>query len=147
VELARRCNFTTLTLHQWYNMSPPLAQGLLSVSPNLTELNLSGCSWLTDATLALCAQCCPPLETFIMRGCGTVNHVGVRAFVSKVGSTLRIIDLEGCSRLGDETIQAIAQHCPLLQQITYPPCVTAAADAFLNRGCPLLLCRKMSSIQ
>jgi hypothetical protein len=62
-----------------------------------------------------------------MRGCGTVNHVGVRAFVSKVGSTLRTIDLDGCSRLGDETIQAIAEHCPLLRQITYPPYVTAAA--------------------
>jgi hypothetical protein len=147
VELARRSNFTTMTLRQWYNMSPPLAQGLLSVSPNLTELNLSGCSWLTDATLARCAQHCPPLETFVMRGCGTVNHVGVRALVSKVGSTLRTIDLDGCSRLGDETIQAIAEHCPLLRQITYPPNVTAAADAFLNRGCPLLLCRKMSTIQ
>jgi F-box/leucine-rich repeat protein 2/20 len=137
VELARRCNFTTLTLCHWDNMSEELAQGLLTVSPNLTALDCGDCFWLTDATLAVCAQHCSLLESISIKRCHEVTTAGVTALVSKVGHNLSTVNLEDCFRLGDEAVVAIAEHCPQLTQIMCPSTVSAAALATLIRSCPL----------
>jgi hypothetical protein len=139
VELARRCNFTTLTLCHWDNMSEELARGLLTVSPNLTALDCGDCFWLSDDTLAVCAQHCPLLKSISIKRCHEVTTAGAIALVSKVGHNLSTVNLGDCSQLGDEIVLAIAEHCPRLTEILCPPSVSAAAVAALERSCPLLL--------
>jgi hypothetical protein len=135
VELARRCNFTTLTLCHWDDMSDELAQGLLTVSPNLTALDCGDCAWLTDATLAVCAHHCPLLKSISIKRCHEVTTAGVTALVSNVGHNLSTVNLGDCSQLDDEIVLAIAEHCPRLTEILYPPSLSDAVE----RSCPSLL--------
>jgi F-box/leucine-rich repeat protein 2/20 len=139
VELARRCNFTTLTLCHWDNISDELAQGLLTVSPNLTALDCGDCFWLSDDTLAVCAQHCLLLKSISIKRCPEVTTAGLTALVSNVGHYLSTVNLGDCSQLGDEIVLAIAEHCPRLTEILCPPSVSAAAVATLVRSCPSLL--------
>jgi hypothetical protein len=135
-ELARRCNLTKLYFRDWWGGNDELARELLKVSPNLTVLDCAGCVWLTDATLAVCAQCCPRLETVVLDHCPMVTGEGVRALLVTHGAKLRKIGLAGCHPLGDDTLLAIAEHCPLLERVVCPPDTTDAAVATLAQGCP-----------
>jgi hypothetical protein len=60
VELARWCSFTPLPLSNWLGMSDELSHAVLKVSHELKDLY--SCDWLTNATLAVCAQHCTELE-------------------------------------------------------------------------------------
>jgi hypothetical protein len=61
-KLVGRLSPSYLYLGQWSLMHDHLAQTVLKVCPGLTSLSCWGCTWLTDATLAVCAQHCPQLR-------------------------------------------------------------------------------------
>jgi F-box/leucine-rich repeat protein 2/20 len=91
VELAKRCNLTKLYIGNWWDANDELARGVLKVCPNLSVLDCTNCEWLTDATLAVCAQHCPLLETVVLNGCPLVTDEGVLALVGSRGAKLRVI--------------------------------------------------------
>jgi hypothetical protein len=135
VELAKRCCFKQLWLSSWHDMSEELAQAVLKVSPALQELYLYCCEWLTDATLAVCAQHCPRLHKLAIVVNPHVTPDGVRALVTTLGHKLRSVFLQCCDQLGDEVVLAIAEHCPLLEHFGAPPNVTEVAFAKLRASC------------
>jgi hypothetical protein len=138
-ELAGRCNLYSLRLSTWWGLSDQLAQEVLKVSPGLTECDLSAGNWLTDATLAVCAQYCPLLETFVLWGCSKVTNHGVCGLVVTRGANLREVHLRDCKQLGDEAVLAIAAHCPLLESVTCPPEVSSSAVVTLVQACNKLV--------
>jgi hypothetical protein len=135
VELAEHYNFTHLDLSKWERTSEELAQEVLSACPTLTEVDCFHCKWLTDATLAVCAQHCPQLESLSLWACTNVTTDGVRTLISARGSQLRRID---CPQVGDDAVFAVAEHCPRLLEIKCPPNVSDASMVKLAEGCPQL---------
>jgi hypothetical protein len=135
LELARRCDFQGLNFAQWRDLSEELAQGVLSVSPNAVDVDFRRCTWLTDATLIMCAQYCPLVEDIVLVDCPRVTTHGVRVLVSALGSRVRSADLRGCHQLSAGAVLAIAEHCPLLERFHRPPCVSDKVLAKLVRRC------------
>jgi hypothetical protein len=136
VELAKRRDSTRIDFVQWIGMTDELAQGLLTVCPNLTELHCTFCAWLTDATLLVCAQHCPPLKVFTFWKCPLVTVDGVRAVVAKAADRLRTVEMRFIPEtLADEATMAIAEHCPLLERFDAEPMVSNAAAARLAKRC------------
>jgi hypothetical protein len=138
VELAAHCNFTRLDLSKWERTSEELAQDVLTACPNLTEVDCFHCKWLTDATLAVCAQHCPRLESLSLWACTNVTTDGVRTLVAERGRQLSQINLMDCSQLEDGAVFAVAEHCPRLLEIKCPPNVSDASMVKLAEGCPQL---------
>jgi hypothetical protein len=138
VALTKRCNFTALYLANWHSMSDELAQELLKVSPGLRELHVYPCDWLTDATLAVCAQHCTQLHTLALWAIHHITAEGVRGLVVKLGGKLRSVSLQYCSQLGDEVVLAIAEHCPLLERFVPPMDMSDTAMAKLKQCCVYL---------
>jgi hypothetical protein len=139
VELARRLSPSDLYLRDWFDVSEDLAQKVMKVSPNLITLDCKDCDWLTDDTLAVCAQYCPLLQNLSLGDSHYVTTAGVRALLSRLGSKLRFVELQSCPQLGDETVLAVAEHCPLLERCVPPPNVSNAAMAKLRKRCVLLI--------
>jgi hypothetical protein len=138
VELARRRDFTTLRVGDWSQMSDSLLQGVLTVSPNLTEVDFTRCSWLTDTALAVCApHHCPLISTIILSECPNVTDSGVRAFVS-VLTRLRVLHCLKCPHLGEETVFTATEYCPLLEELSCPANTSDAAVIRLAESCPNL---------
>jgi hypothetical protein len=138
VELARRRNMTVLIAQNWWEMNDELARGVLRVSPNLTKVDFCVCGWLTDATLAVCAQHCPLVSKIALSGCWFVTDKGVCVLVSGLASSLRCVDLDTCPLLSDDVVLAIAKHCPLLEKFECTMDVSNAAVVKLAKGCPVL---------
>jgi hypothetical protein len=137
VELAKRCNLRALQPWDWCDIDDELTREVLIVSPNLTALDCSGCEWLTDVTLAVCAQHCPLLEVLILSGCQYVTNDAVKALITARGAKLRVLRFEGCRQLGDAVIFAMAQHCPLLCRVSLPQGMSDADVARSAEGGPL----------
>jgi DNA-directed RNA polymerase subunit F len=134
VELVRRRNATTLDTSNWRKMNDELAQSILEVSPSLTKLSCAG-SWLTDATLAVCAQHCPSLQVLVQSNCKRITDDGLRVLVSSI---LRVVELRECTQLSDKILLAIAELCPLLEKVACTADVADAVVVKLAEGCPEL---------
>jgi hypothetical protein len=135
VELARRGDFQCLKFALWRDISDQLAQGVLAVSPKVTEVDFGRCAWVTDAALISCAQHCPLVEHVTLVDCPGVTTHGVRVLVSALGSRVRSVDLRGCHQLSAGAVLAIAEHCPLLERFYRPPCVSDKVVAKLVERC------------
>jgi hypothetical protein len=126
--LAQRCNFSRIDWSKWAGLSDALAQGVLVVSPNLVAVEFKECKQLTDATLAVCAQHCPRLETVIMVWFGVTN-LGIRALAKGAAYTLREIRIAGYKQLGDDAVFAIAKLCVRLDFFTLRECPLVTGNA------------------
>jgi hypothetical protein len=137
-ELARRCSLTELRFSQWDNVNEALAQEVLVVCPKLTVFSCSG-EWLTDATLAVCAQHCPLLQEVAIPGCPNVTNNGVGTLVRRMGSQLRRIHFEECELDEGRVFSAVAENCPGLTHIDDRLDVSDAVLVKLAQGCPQLM--------
>jgi hypothetical protein len=119
-------------------VSASLAHRILAASPAVEDVNFAYCDWATDASLALCVQRCPLLESVTLIGCTTqFTSAGVVHAIELSNKNLRRLDLLGCVQLGDEVVLAVAQYCPLLEAFSSPPNVGDVL-AELAEGCPRL---------
>jgi hypothetical protein len=139
MELIHRRKLTTLRACEWPVMDDTLAQEMLKVSPELKWIDFELATWVTDATLIVCAQHCSLLESVTVRGCTQLTDAGVCTLIAKVGSTLRSISVGCCYLLTDESVLAIARQCPHVVSVSCPPNASDAAVAKLAEGCPNLV--------
>jgi hypothetical protein len=138
VELNRRCPNFLLIMTEWQGMNDGLAQKVLMASPAVKEVSFVYCDWLTDATLAVCAEHCPLLEGIRLSDrAPRFTTAGVLQLIH-LGTKLRRVDFGYCPQLGDEVVLAVAQCCPLLQDFKCPPHTSDAAFVLLAESCPEL---------
>jgi hypothetical protein len=139
VEQAKRAQFTAIDFQRWLNIDEGLVLEVLRVSPSVTKLTHSIAS-LSDETLIMSAQFCPLLEVLnIVSGGYCVSNAAMMHLL-KPGNKLRRVRLCGCTRLGDDVLLAMAQHCPLLSVLTCAEfALTDDAVLQLAQGCPELM--------
>lgn len=115
VELVARCGFTSLELEYWEgHVDNSLVQALLKVCPALKTFE--ALPWLSDATLAACAQHCPLLERLDLTGSTDVTAAAMVAFLRPTNVLCHLI-VADCPQLDDEVGFAIARSCPLLEYL------------------------------
>jgi hypothetical protein len=98
------------------------------------------CDWLTDATLAVCAQHCPLIEDVTLPRCPLITNAGVRTLVSSLASKLRSVHLQNCPHLSEDALLAVAEHCPLQDKVVCSLDVSDAAVVKLAECCSGLSC-------
>jgi F-box/leucine-rich repeat protein 17 len=139
VELAKRAQLKEVDFQRWLNIDEGLVLEVLRVSPSVTKLTHSIAS-LSDETLVMSAQFCPLLEVLnIVSGGYCVSNAAMMQLL-KPGNKLQKVRLCGCTRLGDDVLLAMAQHCPLLSVLTCAEfALTDDAVVQLAQGCPELI--------
>jgi hypothetical protein len=88
---------------------------------------LCSCPQLGDAALSAVATHCPLLVSVTLSKCPLVTDSGVVSLVVGLGARLRCLNIHGCKQLGDKVMNAVAEHCPLLEELRYPYMVSDAA--------------------
>ena len=103
--------------------------------PNLLSLNLTGCIYITDASVSEVARRCSKLHTLNLTHCG--NYI-TDASVSEVArrcSNLQL-NLAGCN-ITDASVVAVARGCSNLQSLGIRTCrnITDASVSEVARRC------------
>jgi hypothetical protein len=99
------------------------------------KVDLRWCPQLGDAALSAVATHCPLLDSVTLSKCPLVTDSGAVALAVSIGARLRSLDLGNCTQLGDKTVNAVAEHCPLLQEFRYSYTVSVAAEERLWDRC------------
>ncbi|MCO5554982.1 hypothetical protein L7F22_008521 [Adiantum nelumboides] len=154
--LSERCLLTTIagpatvtllksiSLRGAYRLSDQGLEALLQASPQLVHLDLSNCSFLTNAFMGAVARCVSQtIESLVLDGCSNLNatvlvheivqlaklqklslaEVGgvtdevVTEICVQLGSSLKELALAGCYSLTDAAAAAIGSCCPSLQSL------------------------------
>lgn len=114
--------------------------GRMAACHRLERLTLSGCSELTEPSLAYVLSHMPQLVAIDLSG---VTHVTDNTLnvLATTCSRLQGANLTGCYRITSRGVRSIAQHCPMLRRIKLGTCTQVHGDALVDmlEKCPLLL--------
>lgn len=117
-----------LTLPGAAHLTTPTLLQVFSQLPELISIDLSGMDSVDDKVVAKIATCCPQLQGLNLSRCKRIGDDGVMAVASRLRMLRRVsrnrcpdltaqIKLNGCHRLTDRSIVALARHCPLLLEL------------------------------
>jgi hypothetical protein len=111
------------------------------------------CIKLTDGSLAAISRACPNLTKVDLSGCSRVRDDGILAIAANC-PTLQKVDLTMCRRVTDRSVVALAQHSSLtLEEVVLDRCLkvrtccSAPLDGSgLTGGCPPIDFRTCASL-
>ncbi|KAJ3063959.1 hypothetical protein HDU98_000288 [Podochytrium sp. JEL0797] len=95
---------------------------------SLRELILSDCSFLTDATVANLAKCCPAIEVASLSFCCALTEESVTALVEGCRG-VRVLDVSFCgSAVTDAVLVKVAEGWAGLEKLSVRGCVLITGD-------------------
>ena len=83
----------------------------------LRELDLTGCSELTDASCEDLGKTCKDLERLSIAGCGKITDEGVSDIARSIGGSLTALNLNRCQYVCDDSLTAIGESCQKLSEL------------------------------
>lgn len=109
--------------------------------PQLHHLDLSGLCGITDAGLLPLLECCEAgLGKVNLSECSNLTDEVVWALAKLHGETLEVLNLDGCYKITDASLAALADNCLLLNDLDLSKCsITDSGVAALSEGVQLNL--------
>ncbi|KAK1276616.1 hypothetical protein QJS04_geneDACA003773 [Acorus gramineus] len=106
----------------------------------VTTIDLSDCSKLTDLTFMCLIKCCPLLEELRMKRTDLGRHCLLGSASMKNKSKIRTLDISGNRRFNDETLTQISSICPELRTVdlSWSYRLTDVGITCLGLNCPLI---------
>jgi F-box/leucine-rich repeat protein 2/20 len=96
------------------------SERLMDLDPNLEELDLSKCAWMSDIHLKRIIQACPNLSRLGLSGDEGITFRGWSDLQNL--SRLISLDISRFSRINDEDFELILKACPQLIELNVEEC-------------------------
>lgn len=122
---------------------------MVRLCPHLLKLNLRGVPLICDKTIIALATSCSQLEHLDLSVQTIRSSTSTKSYTPKVGSEgikalgnncprLRILRVNGCTRLDDECIITVAKGCTSLEELALKHCyrITDSALKIIGENCP-----------
>nr|XP_043628205.1 EIN3-binding F-box protein 2-like [Erigeron canadensis] len=135
----------------------------LSKSQSLRSLTIKNCIGFGNTNLATLGKLCPHLHSLDLTGACRINDTGLSKLLKACtggllnvnltdcinltdevvvdlakthGRTLEVLNLDGCRKIGDESLAAIAENCLLIKDLDVSKCgITDSGVSCLSNGC------------
>ncbi|KAI3442155.1 F-box domain-containing protein [Psidium guajava] len=112
------------------------------ICPHLQQVELSGLTGITDDGLLQLLECCEAgLVKVNLSGCINLTDQVVSAMVKLHSRTLEVLILDGCTKIGDLGLLAIAENCQVLSDLDVSKC------AISDFGLTALACSSQLNLQ
>jgi len=86
-------------------------------SPDLSKLDMQGCSRITDLSLSLVAQFCKNISSLNVSGCSKITNFGIQLFTQEMKANLRELNLNDCKQLSGILLNYLAFYCPNVSRL------------------------------
>lgn len=113
-------------------MTDDLLSSILSSFPNLTDIDINGCSSITDAAILLFAKRAKAFEVVRIDRCQYVSDVSLLQLIRAQGTKLRALSIRDCRLVPDVVIKELFVSQPKkLQELNVSGC-TSLTDACME---------------
>ncbi|KAL8572952.1 hypothetical protein ACOMHN_013928 [Nucella lapillus] len=116
--------------------------GLALIAAHCLQLQflfLRRCSHITDAGVTHVATSCQCLRELSISDCRGVTDLGLRE-LSRLGDQLRYLSVAKCDQVSDQGVRHVARHCAKLRYLNVRGCEAVSDQSldYLARHCPRL---------
>lgn len=119
------CQIATQCGHRLQTLDLLLCQGLTdaalfsitAMAPNIRQINVGGCSLLTDRGVCSLVAQCPKLEILILRGLTSISNLSLDA-IAQNSLHLKVLDLSQTDRITVSGVRRVFAQCAL-EEIDY----------------------------
>ncbi|KAF9365240.1 Dynein regulatory complex subunit 6 [Mortierella sp. NVP85] len=125
-----------LDLSECTDMREPTLKLLATFFPNLVSLNLARTSGVTDTAVSLIVDRCQYLESINLSYCRQLTDLGLFSVAKFCRRNLRTLTLTGNLKITDNSLVAVAKHCPQIQRLLLGECsqITDSALEWIARS-------------
>ncbi|XP_059276569.1 EIN3-binding F-box protein 1-like [Lycium ferocissimum] len=103
--------------------------------PKLHQLDLSGLCGIMDTGLLPLLESCEGLVKVNLSDCLNLTDQMVFSLARRHGAALELLNLDGCRKVTDTSLVAIAEYCPLLNDLDVSKCaITDSGVVALSHG-------------
>ncbi|XP_024960599.1 EIN3-binding F-box protein 2-like [Cynara cardunculus var. scolymus] len=136
VDFSESQSLRSLTIKNCFGFGNANVAMVGKLCPHLHNLDLSGLCGITDSGLfELLTTCSPGLVKVNLSDCVNLTNKVVVDLAKIHGGSLEVLNLEGCRKIGDESLSAIAENCFLLKDLDVSKCgITDFGVSCLSRG-------------
>jgi hypothetical protein len=139
--LADRCsNLTSLTVHFARAVTDAHIAAFATAHPQLVHLRLHTAASLTDAAVYMLGRNCSKLRSLVLECNNSITQDSLVPLL--IGCPeLRCVEIQGCVRCDDSTLDAAAHHCARMERFALHGTdlrFRSAAIVRLVRECPRL---------
>ncbi|KAF9435150.1 SCF ubiquitin ligase complex subunit [Entomortierella beljakovae] len=126
-----------LDLSHCTDVREPALKTITAFFPNLTSINLTKTSGVTDSALSLIVDKCQYLETINISYCRLITDLGLFSLAKFCRRNLRELNLTGNLKMTNESLLTIAKYCPHIERIYLGECsqITDSAVEWIARSC------------
>ncbi|XP_022143144.1 EIN3-binding F-box protein 1-like [Momordica charantia] len=104
-----------------------------SLCPQLQHVELIGLYGITDTAMLPLLETCQGLVKVNLSGCINLTDGTISTLVRLHGGTIEVLNLDGCRKITDASLVAIADGCLLLNELDVSKCaISDAGLAFLS---------------
>jgi hypothetical protein len=128
-----KLNVLTFTFNGWFREVTDAAILEIREYPNLTGINLSYCSYITDATIISLFEHLFGMEEVNFTGCTMLTNAAIMAIATN-SPKLHTLIISDCCLITDASIDALLANCPNLQCLDLYGCslITDEAKALVS---------------
>jgi Leucine-rich repeat (LRR) protein len=109
-----------LDLDDWKKLKDHHVMDVLTNHVNadlVTNIDLTNCRGITNATLIQISNMCPQLERLSVRGCEMITDDGIVPIAEKCGKQLKILYYSQCDQCTDAALKSVVNNCNQLKYI------------------------------
>jgi len=106
-------------------------------APDLVDINLQGCSKITDSSLSIIAQFCKKVRVLNVSGCDKITNYAIQIIAQEANYHLEELYLNDCRQITGGVLEHLAFYCPNLKRLSL-------RDTSVSGDEVALLCKKLS---
>lgn len=116
------CDLRSLHLGGCRSVNDKVLEALSKNCHKLEELGLQGCNYITDSGLTFLVKGCQQLKFLDANKCKNISDIGVCSVSMACSSSLKMLKLLDCWKVGDESVLSLAQFCKNLETLIIGGC-------------------------
>jgi len=90
---------------------------IASRAPDLTDINLQGCTNITDSSLSVVAQFCKKVRALNLANCARISNYAAQVVAQESSSHLQELNLNECRQISGCALDYLAHFCPNLKRL------------------------------
>ncbi|XP_072984245.1 EIN3-binding F-box protein 1-like [Typha latifolia] len=115
----------SLTIRECPGFTSASLAVVAKICPQLENIDLSGLTGVTDQGLLPLIESSQGLVKVNLSDCVNLTDTSIATMVKAHGSNLKVLNLDGCKKVTDKSLLAVAENCSVIDELDLSRCMVS----------------------